>query len=213
MGRANQIRHSKHQIFFGRLDVENIQSRSSDVPAFQRRRQSNFIDQAAACAVHNHDALFHFVQGRRVNDVRCFRRFGHVQRDNVSAGEQFIQGHLFYAQTNRTFFGQEGIVNNHLQLQTQGLSNDNRTNIAGTDHTQRFTGQLHPLELALFPLPFMRGDIGLRDVSGDSKHHGNGVFGRGDGVAIGRVHHDHTLCATAFDINIVNADTRASYHL
>ena len=59
----------------------------------------------------------------------------------------------------------------------------------------------------------MGRDIGLWDMSCDCEHHRNRVFGCGDGIAIGRIHHDHTFCATAFDVNIVDANTCTPHHL
>ena len=44
------------------------------------------------------------------------------------------------------------------------------------------------------------------------KHHRNGVFGGGDGIAEGRIHHHNAARRGAGDIHIVNANAGASHH-
>jgi hypothetical protein len=44
----------------------------------------------------------------------------------------------------------------------------------------------------------------------EREHHGDGVLGRGDRVAEGRVHHDHAPRRRGFDIDVVDADAGAA---
>ena len=45
------------------------------------------------------------------------------------------------------------------------------------------------------------------------EHHRNGVFGSGDGIAEGRIHHHHTTRRGAGDIHIINANAGAPDNL
>ncbi len=58
----------------------------------------------------------------------------------------------------------------------------------------------------------MRRRIGFWDLTGKSRHHGDGVLCRGDGIAERRVHDDHTSSRGSGKINIVDTNTGATHH-
>ena len=46
----------------------------------------------------------------------------------------------------------------------------------------------------------------------EREHHRNGVFGGGNRIAEGRIHHDNTARGGAGDIHIINANASAAHH-
>lgn len=55
--------------------------------------------------------------------------------------------------------------------------------------------------------------MGLRDVTGDGKHHGQGVLGGGDCVGGGGVHNDDAVAGGGFDVDVVVAHPGAANDL
>ena len=52
--------------------------------------------------------------------------------------------------------------------------------------------------------------VGSRDLSRQGQHHGDGVLGRGDGVAKRRVHDNDASAGSGCQVNIVNANAGAA---
>src|SRR3712207_7419223 len=46
----------------------------------------------------------------------------------------------------------------------------------------------------------------FRELPRQREHHGDGVLGGGDGVAVGRVHHHHAAVGGAGDVHVVHAN-------
>src|SRR5439155_12045837 len=62
------------------------------------------------------------------------------------------------------------------------------------------------------PLPFALADadVGGGDVPGQGQEHGDGVLGRADGVAAGRVHDHDAAASGGGDVDVVHADAGAN---
>ena len=50
----------------------------------------------------------------------------------------------------------------------------------------------------------------LRHFARERQEHGKAEFGRGHGVAAGRVHHHHAVLRRRFHVHVVHTDTRAA---
>ena len=70
--------------------------------------------------------------------------------------------------------------------------------------------QLHAHEAVLFPFAGMGGGVRGGNVARQRHHQRDGVFGRGDGIAEGRVHHDDARGGRRRNIDIVDADAGAA---
>ncbi len=134
----------------------------------------------------------------------------HVQGDEVGAVKQLIQFHLGHAHRLRALLAQERVVGHDLHMQPQRPVADDAADIAGADHAEGLVEQLDPHEAVLLPLARMGGFGGFRQLPRHREHHRNRVLGRGDGVAEGRIHHDHALFGRGRDIDIVDPDTGAA---
>ena len=98
-------------------------------------------------------------------------------------------------------------------MQANGAVGHNRANIAAADNAQHFAGQLHTHEAVFLPLARLCRNISGRNLARQRKHHGNGVFGGGDGIAERRIHHDDALSGGGGNVNVINANTGAANHL
>ncbi len=87
-------------------------------------------DQAAAGAVDDPNPGAHGLDRILVDDVS--RRFGQrrVQCDEIGAGEQIVQFHLFDAEVCRTIGRKVGVVRDDLHLEALRAVRDDRSDVA-----------------------------------------------------------------------------------
>ena len=136
-----------------------------------------------------------------------------MQGDEVGTGQQLIKLDLLHAHLLSLFLAQEGVIGHDLHLQPARAVADDAADVARTDHAKGLAGQLDPHELGLLPFARMGGGACLGDLPRHGEHHRDGMFGGGDHVAEGRVHHDHPLFRGGFLVDVVGADARAANHL
>ncbi len=86
------------------------------------------------------------------------------------------------------------------------------SDVAAADDAQHLAGDLDAHEAVLLPLAGLGRGIGGRNLPGQREHQGDGVFGRGDGIAEGRVHHDHALGGRGRDVDVVDPDAGPAHH-
>jgi hypothetical protein len=75
-----------------------------------------------------------------------------VQRDEIGAGEQFVQLDLVDAQFLGAFLRQERVEGDDMHLQADAARRDDRADIAAADDAERLAGDLDAHEAVLFPL-------------------------------------------------------------
>ena len=210
MRRRDQVVETEQRVLLGGLFLEHVKGGTGHLAAFKRCLEVRFDDQATAGAVHDAHAILHLLDRSRVDDVARGVGQRRVQGDDVGALEQLVQFHLLDAHFLGPLRRQERVIAHHLHAQAQRPIAHDGADIAAADDAQRLGGQLDTHELGLFPLAFMGGRVGLRDLAGQRHHHRDGVLGRGDGIAERRVHHDHALGGRSRDIDIVDTDTGAA---
>ena len=71
-------------------------------------------------------------------------------------------------------------------------------------------GDLHAHEAALLPFARLRRGVGGGNVARQREHQRDGVLGRRDRIAEGRVHHDDAARGRGGNVNIVDADSGPS---
>ena len=130
-----------------------------------------------------------------------------MQGDEVGLLQQLFQGDLLDADLDRALGGQERIIGQHLHAQTDGPIGGDGADIAAADDAEGLAGQLDTHELRLFPLAGMGRFVGLRDLAGQREHHGDGMFGGGDGIAERRVHDHNAMGGSGLLVDVVDADT------
>ena len=85
MRRADDVRQREQRTISCRLADENIERRSGDVAGFKRLEQSGFVDQAAACAIDQPNALLRQCQAVGADDVAGLLGERSMQRHEIGA--------------------------------------------------------------------------------------------------------------------------------
>ncbi len=76
----------------GRLGGEHIQRSTRDLAGIQGGEQGGFVHDAAAGGADNADAVFHFREGHRADQVAGVNIVGQMERNEVGPLEQFLKG-------------------------------------------------------------------------------------------------------------------------
>ena len=135
-----------------------------------------------------------------------------MQRDEVRAGEEFVELDFFDAKVSGALLRQEWIEGHDMHFEANAARGDDGANIAAADHAERLAGDLNAHEAVLLPLARLGREVRLGQVAGDGEHHGDGVFSGGDGIAERRVHHNNALARGSWNVHIVNANAGAADH-
>ena len=165
-----------------------------------------FIDQPAARAVDDADALFALGDIGSGQDIARLIGQRRVQGDEIGLGEQRVEISLFDAHFDRAFSGEERIKGDHFHFEAKSAAGDDGANIARADQTQCLAGDFDAHEPVLFPLAGLSRGVGLWQLAGKREHQRDGMFGGGDRIAKRRVHHHDALHRRGGDIDIVDAD-------
>ena len=88
-------------------------------------------------------------------------------------------------------------MSNDGHAERTGAAGDLHADVPESDDAERFTVQLRPHELLLFPLAGFGRFVGLRHQARQREHQGQGMLGDRDGVAARRVHDDTPLAVAA----------------
>jgi hypothetical protein len=148
-----------------------------------------------------------------VEDVAGLVGQRRVQRDEVGAASSSSSSTLVTPSSSARSFDRNGSIGEHMHLQARWRLRDDRADIAAADHAERLAGDLDAHELRLLPLAGLGRGVGFGQLAGDGEHHRDGVFGGGDRVAEGRVHHDDAAARGGRNVDIVDADAGAADHL
>jgi len=213
MRRADHVGQVEQRVVGCRLHLEHIQCSASHLTGFQRRDQGRLVDQTATGAVDDADTALGLGKVFRRQDVAGLVGQRHMQRDEIGAVQQLVQLDLGDPQSHGAFVRQKRVIGDHLHLQPDSAVADDATDIAGPDNAQGLVEQLHPHEARLFPLAGLRAGIRLGQLTRHREHHGDGMFGGGDRVAKGRVHHDHAFFGRSRNVDIIDADPGTAHDL
>src|SRR3546814_927249 len=94
MRSGDEIGRAEKRAFLGRLRHEHVQRRTGHMAIVERLLQGRFVNQAATRAVDDADALLGLGEILPAQNVARLLSKRRVQRDEVSAGEQFVQSRL-----------------------------------------------------------------------------------------------------------------------
>ena len=108
--------------------------------------------------------------------------------------------------------GYEGIVRDDLHGKAAGTAGDLHADFSQADDAKGLAAQFGALQGFLFPLAGMHQGVGAAEVASHGQHDPQGLLGHRDRVGAGRVHDRDALASGGFDLNVVDADSRASDH-
>ncbi len=151
-------------------------------------------------------APLHQRQPPAIDEVHVFRSAGSVHGEKITARQELIEiGDTFDAELGGPVGREEGIEADQLHIQPGGASSHLPANPAQADNAERLAGELDADKPAAFPFAGVQACRGEWDVAGQGHHHGDGMLGRGNGVAAGRVHDDDAAPRGGGDVDIVDA--------
>jgi hypothetical protein len=105
------------------------------------------------------------------------------------------------------------IVGAHAHAERARPSRDLAADASCTHQTQRLAVQLGAREALPVPLTVLHRAVGRRDPADTGEDERKREFGSGNRVAGGRIEHRDAALRSCIDINVVDADTRATDHL
>ena len=213
MRRADHIGQAEEHIGGGGLVGEHIEGAASDMAGHEGIAHGRFINQFAARAIDDAHALLRPGDVFRIHDPARLGRQRRMQSDEIGAPQEIVQLHLLDAHVAGALGREEGIEGDDAHPEAQRPVGDDGADIAAADDAQHLGGDLHAHEAVLLPLARLGGGVGGGDLAGHREHHGDGVFGCGDGIAERRVHHDDAPTGCCGNIDIINANARAANDL
>ena len=137
----------------------------------------------------------------------------HVDRDVVRLGKKFIERDALDLHGLGAARGEIGIVGEHPHAEGLGALGDFAADAAEADDAQGLFEQFDAGKALPVPLAGLHGGRGLGHRTGAAQDVGKRQLGRGDGVARGRVHHDHATLGGRIDIDIIDAHARPTDNL
>ena len=211
-GRHHHLRQgAQGEIRGRRFGFVNVQRRAAHLAALDGGVEIGFVDDAAAGAIENAHALFHFGEGGGVDHALGFLGHRHVDGDEIRPAinviDVFLQIHLQGLGAGQ---GEIRIVGQHLHAEGQGALGHFAADAAHAEDAEGFVVKLGALKFLPAPFALFHGDMGLRNFAGQRHEHGKGQFGRGNGVAARRVHHHDAPLRGGIDIHVVHADAGAA---
>ena len=205
MRRADDVRQADQVHVFRGLLFKDVQRGPGHLSRDDGVVEVLFVDDPAAGAVDDENALFHFGEGVLVDDAPGFLGHGRVDGDEVGVLQQVVQADEADPDLLGRFRRDEGVVGNDVHLQPLRPVGDDGSHAADPDDAQRLVEELVPHEFVLFPFARLHGGRRLGDFPGQGEHHGDGVLARGDRVAAGGVHDDDPPLARGGDVHVVEA--------
>src|SRR5439155_3030890 len=189
-----------------RLDFINVERSAGHLAGPDGVVQIRLIDDAAAGAIDQPDAVFHL--GNRVFVDHPARLVGHrnVNGDEIGARVDFVEFDNLDLQRFRAAEAQEWIVGEHTHAERDGAAGDFAADAAHADDAKCLVVVLDAFEGFAIPLTGFDRAVGLWDFAGERHEHRKRVFRGGDRVATRRVHNDDAAARGGVDVDVVNPD-------
>ena len=210
---ADHVRQAKQHIGRCRLVREDVEGAAGHMAGLERSCHGLFVDELATSAVDDAHALLRLGDVLGIHDAPRLGRQRRMQRDEISALQQVIELDLLDAEIAGALRAQVGVEGDDAHLEANRALGDDGADVAAADDAEHLGGDLDAHEAVLFPLAGLRGGIRRRNLAGNRKHHGDGVFRRRDRIAEGRVHHDDAASGRCRNVHIVDADAGAANDL
>ena len=192
-----------------RFDREHVHRGAADVAAFQRGVQRIDVDHGAARGIDQVRARLHRRQLRRADHVLGGRGFGHMQGDDVGAGQQVLQRGCRLRIAQRQL-GLDVVVD-HLHAQRLGHDPDLGADMAVADDPQGLAAHLVAAGGGFGPAATVALRVFLRNAAGQHDGFGNHQLGHRAGVGIRRIEHRHAGQLRRFQVDLVGADAETAH--
>ena len=188
----------------------HVQGSAADHAVLHGLGQGRFIHDAAAGTVDDAGRGLHGRQQLGVDQVFGLGGAGQVQADVVGLGEEGRQGHEAHLQLLGPLRRDERVVGHHIHAHGLGNPGHMGADLAQAHHAQLFLVELVAHIGLAVPAAGHGAGVGVGHVARQRQHQGQGVLGRGDRVALGRIHHDHAPLGGGRHIHVVDTNAGAA---
>ena len=211
VGRSGDVRSEDDVVeleergVLGRLVTEDVERGSGDVAGLERVDEGRFVDEFAACAVDDANALLHDGERGGVDEAVGLGGEADVQREVVGLLEDLVDGDEGDVVLAGDDGRDEGIVADEVHAEGLGAASDFKADAAEADDAERLAAKFGALQRLLLPLAGVHGGVGAGDGAGQRDHEADGEFGDGDGVGAGGVHDDDAATRGGGGVDVVDA--------
>src|SRR2546422_3197113 len=211
MGREYGVRGGEDWTPGGRLLLEHVEGRARDRPGRERVRQSGLVHDLPPRAVHDVRGPLHERELLRADHPLRLRGEGRVDAEIVrlhqEGGEAVDESD---PPLLRRGWREIWIERDHVHPEGLRPPRDLRADPTGAEEPEDLPVELPSLETLLLPLPRLHRAIRLRDLAGEGEHVAERELCDGDRAPGGRVHHGDPFRGRGLDVDVIDADARAT---
>jgi hypothetical protein len=212
--RADHVAHAKQRMVRRRrLLREHVEGGSAHLAGIEGLGQGLLVHDPAPGRVHDQHPWAHLLEGLPPQQSQRLLGAGNVDGDRVGPHQQLVEGQQLDVVLLGDLHRDVRIECDHPHAQAPSPVRHDAPDVAEPDHAESPVVELDSLELLLLPLARLHGRSGLGNVSCQSDEERDGVLGRGDRVAAGRVDDDDAPPAGGGHVHVVDADPSATDHL
>ena len=192
-----------------RLRDEHVEAGAGDRACRERLVERVLVDEPAAGDVDDEGRRLHARELLGADHAGRLGRLRHVDRDEVAALEQLVEGHQLHAE----LLGPRGrdvrVVGDDLGAERLQAGGDECADAAESDDADGLLVELDAGVVRPLPLPLCERRVRGGDVTGEAQDVPDGELGGRDDVR-GRCVHDHDARRRGgLDVDVVEADARA----
>ena len=192
------------------LGLENIEAGGADLAALKGGNEGLLVDDAAAGAIDDADALLALREGGLVDHVVGLVGQRHVDRDVVGGSQKGVERYGLHLHGGGASGREIGIVSEDLHAEGLGALGDLAADTAEADDADVLPEQLDAAERLAIPVAGLHGCRALRDRTGAAEDVGKGELGGRDRVATRGIHDDDAALGGGINIHVVHADAGAA---
>ena len=130
--------------------------------------------------------------------------------EEVGLGDHLVEAEQLDAHLLGPLLRHEGVVRHEAHAEALGPVGDQLADAAETDDAEGLVGEFDALPTAALPATVDEGGMGLRHVAGRGQQQRHRVLGGRNDVALRRVDHHHAAAGGRLDVDVVEADARAT---
>ena len=210
MRRGDHVGEADERRILRRFLRESIHGGAGNLARAQSFGERGFVHKFAARAIDEAHAALHLRDGSGVDHFFGAGAERGVQRNVIAAGEKIGERNKLDFEFLGDLLADVGIVGQHGHFERLRSARDFGAHAAEADEAERFAAHFGSHRARFFPAAGVNGGVELRHGARERKQQRESVFGDADGVAAGRIHHQHAAARGGFDVHVIYADAGAA---
>ena len=191
------------------LALKDVDRRPRDDPLAHGLSEIVLVDDAAARAVYEANALLHPPHLCHGDHAARLLRERHVHRDEVRLRDDVVERPDGHAECLCPLLVDVWVIGDHIHVEGEGALRDAAADTPHADDAERLAAQLNADVCLAVPLPRVHGRVCRRDVARHGEHHRDRVLRRGDRISARRVDDDDAALRCCLYVNVVHTDAGA----